>query len=263
MAETSPVTKNRMFRYYYDLTVILVAKEIKLRYKNTFLGFFWSLLNPLILALIFHIAFKRIMRIDIENYTLFLLSGLFPWQWLSTTVSTSPTIFIDNASLLKKVKFPRWILPLSSVGNNLFHFIFTIPVYMAFLLIEGKSPNWLWLPILPLLIIIQFIFISGISFFTASLNVFFRDLLYITHMAMTILFYLTPIIYSEAMIPKDYQLAMYANPISPLIISWRDLLLNNIVRPQYILMSLGYACLIFAIGFALYKRLEWKFAETL
>lgn len=258
-----PFYTGKRFRYCYDLFTILTTNEIKLRYKNTFLGFFWSLANPLLLALIFFFAFKIIMRIQIENYALFILSGLFPWQWFASSVNVSPNIFISNAPIIKKVKFPRWVLPLSTLGNNFFHFAMTIPVYLIFMFIYGKSPNLIWISVLPLLCVIQAFLILGIIYLVATLNVFFRDLEHITLIATSIVFYFTPILYPEEMLPLDYRWVIYVNPLSPLIINWHQLLINNTVNLELVVVAAGYSVLVFIIGFSVYRRLEWKFAEVI
>jgi len=127
------MTSSKAFQYYKDLIVALTQKELKVKYKRSFLGYLWSIANPLALALVFYVAFKVVMRIPIENYTLFLISGLFPWQWFSNSVSSSAMVFVGNASLIKKVNFPRESLVIATVLNDMLHFILSIPVIVIFL----------------------------------------------------------------------------------------------------------------------------------
>src|SRR4030043_1394579 len=119
--------RQHSIEYYKDLVLALTQKELKVKYRRSFLGYLWSVANPLALALVFFIAFKVVMRIQIENYTLFLISGLFPWQWFSNSVSSSAMAFVSNASLIKKVNFRSESLVVATVLNDMLHFILSVP----------------------------------------------------------------------------------------------------------------------------------------
>jgi len=106
---------NRKIQHYIDLITVLTQKEMKVRYKSSFLGYIWSIANPLAFAFVFFIAFKVVMKIQMKDYTLFLITGLFPWQWFSNSVNMSSGMFLGNASIIKKVNFPRNIIPLAMV----------------------------------------------------------------------------------------------------------------------------------------------------
>lgn len=248
--------------YYKDLTFVLISKEIKIRYKNTVFGFFWSIANPLCFALVFFVAFKVYMRIPIENYIIFLLSGLFPWQWFANTVNSSPGVFLGNANLIKRVNFPRISLPLAVAGNNLIHFFLSIPVLIIFLLIYKKHPQPIWFIGIPLLCIIHSLMVLGFSLVVSSLNLFFRDLEHLTVIITHLIFYFTPIIYAETMVPLKYRPLLLANPLSSLIISWQKLFLENLLNPSLIFVACGWAIVIFCFGYFIYKTLEPKFAEV-
>src|SRR2546425_9897030 len=174
-----------------DILLELTKKEVKVRYKNTYLGYLWSLLNPLASAAVLFFAFKIVMRVPIENYTLFLLAGLFPWQWFSNSVNASASVFIANSSLIKKTSFPRELLVYSVVLNDLFHFLCSVPVIIILLVIHGKSPTLAWLLWLPLLVLCQALLVSGLSLVVASVNLFFRDLERLVGVGGNLLFYLT------------------------------------------------------------------------
>jgi len=253
----------KIFENYRDLIVVLTQKEIKVRYKNSFLGYLWSIANPLAFAFVFFIAFKVVMRIRMENYTLFLIAGLFPWQWFSNSVNISPMIFLGNTSLIKKVNFPRSFIPLATVLNDMVHFIFSIPVIVLFLLIYRKSPSLPWLYGIPFLLVIQLLMTYGISLIVSSMNLFFRDMERLTLILTTFVFYFTPIIYPVEMIPERYRYLINLNPIAPLMVNWRDLFLEGLINPLFLLISLLYALLSLGIGYAVYRRLSWRFAEVL
>jgi lipopolysaccharide transport system permease protein len=250
-------------QYFFDLIVVLTQKELKVRYKSSFLGYLWSIAQPLSLALVFFLAFKVVMRVQIEDYTLFLIAGLFPWQWFSNSLSSSPLAFLNNVSIIKKVNFPRTVIPLTVILQDMFHFLLSIPVIVLFLFIYGKSPSLSWIFVLPLLMGIQFLMIFGFSLLLSSVNLFFRDLERMASILLTLLFYFTPILYPETMIPKEYQSLLKFNPVAPLMMSWRNLFLTGKVDPGDIAVSFLYALAAFVLGYRVYKKLSWRFAEIL
>ena len=249
--------------YYKDLIFVLTQKEIKVRYKNTVLGYFWSVTNPLAFALVFYIAFKIIMRVPIEDYALFLIAGLFPWQWFANSVNASATVLLGNASLIKKINFPRNIIPLTMVMQDMIHFLLSIPVIVLFMLLYHKSLSWSWIYGIPLLLGIQFLMTYGFTLMVSSINLFFRDVERLTSIFMTLLFYFTPIIYPETMIPDRYDYWLYLNPLSALMISWRKLFLEGSLEMNALLLSLGYSLLSLLVGYWVFRRLSRRFAEVL
>ena len=251
------------FENYKDLLIVLTHKEMKVRYKSSVLGYLWSVANPLAIAVVFYLAFKIIMRIQIEAYSLFLITGLFPWQWFSNSVSLSPMIFLSNASLIKKVKFPCNVLSVVNVLQDMIHFILAIPVIILFMIIYHKSPSWMWLCGIPLLLAVQFCMTYGIAVAISSVNLFFRDMERLTGIFMMLLFYCTPVIYPESMVPEHYRWLLTINPIAPLMINWRMLLMDGTLDPMYVALSIGYAAVFLVVGQTVYKRLCWRFAEVL
>lgn len=253
----------RPLQHWLDILIVLTQKEIKIRYKNSILGYLWSIAHPLAFAFVFFIAFKVVMRINIENYTLFLIAGLFPWQWFSNSINSSPTILLGNASIIKKVNFPRSIILISSILNDAIHFLLSIPVIILFMLIYKKLPSFSWVYGLPALFIIQFFLIYGICLMVSSINLFFRDLERLIIILTTLLFYFTPIIYPETMIPEKYKNLLILNPIANLMVGWRNLFLSGSIESACIYLGLFYSLFFFSIGYIIFKKLSWKFAEVL
>lgn len=249
-------------RYYIDLVTVLTQKEIKVRYKSSLLGYLWSVGHPLAFALVFFVAFKLVMRIQMEDYTLFLICGLFPWQWFQNSVNFSPAAFLSNASLIKKVNFPRNFIPLSVVLNDMVHFVLSIPVIVFFMIFYRRSPAFSWVAGIPLLLVLQFLITYGVSLAVASLNLFFRDLERLVTILTTLVFYFTPIIYPETMIPKHYQYLLQLNPVAPLMVTWRTLFLEGTMYWDLIALSLLYGLSAFFAGFLIYRWLCWRFAEV-
>lgn len=248
---------------YKDLIIVLTQKELKVRYKNNVLGYLWSIANPLAFAFVFFVAFKVVMRIQMEDYTLFLIAGLFPWQWFSNSVTSSSGIFIGNASIIKKIRFPRNIIPLSIVLQDMIHFILSIPVIIVFLFIYKKTPSLTWLYGIPILLFLQLLLTYGASLIISSTNLFFKDIEKLTFIFTTFVFYFTPIIYPETMIPDKYKPFININPIAPLMISWRNLFLSGSLELSYLMVCLAYSIIIFMSGYIIYRRLSWRFAEVL
>jgi len=249
--------------YYKDLVVVLTQKELKVRYKRSFLGYLWSIANPLALALVFFIAFKIFMKIPIDNYTLFLIAGLFPWQWFLNSVNSSATVFIGNATLIKKMHFRHEVLVVATILNDMLHFLLSIPVIILFLFIYGMQPSIMWLVGIPALLIVQFIITMGFSLAVSALNLFFRDIERIVFIFTSLMFYMTPIIYSEEMVPAEYRTLILSNPLSILFISWRNLLMHGTLVVKDTVLALVYALIVFAIGYLVYRKLKWRFAEVL
>jgi lipopolysaccharide transport system permease protein len=143
------------------------------------------------------------------------------------------------------------------------HFVLSIPVFVLFMFIYGKHPSWVWFVGIPVMLVVQYLFSYGIALFVASVNLFFRDLERLVTILVTMLFYFTPIIYPETMIPEGYRHLLSYNPIAPLIISWRQILLNGSLDGQAMSLALLYGVILFGVGTWVYRKLSWKFAEVL
>ncbi|MEO8847968.1 MAG: ABC transporter permease [Casimicrobiaceae bacterium] len=250
--------------YYRDLVVTLTGKEIKVRYQRTILGYAWSLLNPIVYAVTYWIAFKAILNVRIEGYFVFLLCGLFPWQWLSSAITLSPLAFITNASLIKKVRFPHYLIVLSTVFTEGLHFLLCLPVLAVIMLAFGRGTlAWSWLIGIPILLLLQGLIIFGFSLAIASCNVFFRDIERLLSMVMTVLFYLTPVIYEPKMVPPLFAPLLALNPFAPLIVAWRRLFLDGVIDWTAIGLAAIAGALSMAAGILIFQRVRWKLAEAL
>ncbi|MEZ0344820.1 MAG: ABC transporter permease [Caldimicrobium sp.] len=248
--------------YYFDLLQVLTLKEIKVRYKNSLLGYLWSILNPLSLALVFYFAFKFVMKIKIENFALFLICGLFPWQWFANSISASAGFLLANASLIKKVNFPKQFVPLAGVLNDTFHFLASLPVILGFLFLYQLSPTVHWFYCLPLLIFAQLLITYGGTLIVSSINLFFRDLERLVMIALNIIFYLTPIIYDITFVPEKYRKYFLLNPLYGLIENWRLLFMKGYINWELYFVSLIHGFFIVGIGFYTFTKLSYRFAEV-
>jgi lipopolysaccharide transport system permease protein len=258
-----PARSGSSLSYLVDLIMVLVQKDMKVRYKSSWLGYAWSVANPLLFTSVYYVALGVFLRFEIHGYPypLFLIAGQFPWQWLASSIGGGPMAFINNASLIKKVRFPRNIIIVSNVLSDAVHFLLTIPVTLLAVLWYGREPSWSWIPGIPLLVLAQFLTVYGAALAVASVNVFVRDLERLVALFMQVLFFLTPVIYSVSVVPVQYHIWIKLNPLAPLIRAWQKLLLDNYLDPLLVGAAYlsAFACLV--IGTIVYRALSPRFAE--
>jgi len=254
-------SRSSNFEHYRDLVLTLVAKDLKVRYHSTVLGYAWSLLHPLAFAGVLYIVFKIFVKLDIENYTLFLLTGLFPWHWIQNSIGASTFMFLGNSSLIKKVRFPRAVLVVSGVLNDLVHFVLTVPVILILLLWFHGTIHASLLYQVPLLVGITFLTTVGLALLVATCTVFLRDIERLVSILMMLWFYLTPVLYKPEMVPENLRWVLYANPLAPCIICWRGVFLDGALPPAYAAAAALWAVAIAMLSYHVYRRLEWRFAE--
>jgi len=248
---------------YKELVQNLTIKDIKIRYKTTALGFLWALMNPLLLMLVFFLVFSFIVKIQIEKYPVFLITALIPWFFLSSSLSAATTSLVDNTELIKKVFFPRQIVPLSVVLVNAFNFLLSLIAIFIFLLIFQvpiKAPILL----LPIVFLMQTIFIFGLTLIFSCLYVFFRDTRYIIEIFLVCWFYFSPIFYPISMVPQQFSKPYMLNPMAGFITLYRDILLYA-QFPQLPLVLYVFSCSLFVLllGFFVFKRQEGVFTDLL
>ena len=261
--------------YYRDLVLVLLSKDFKVRYKSTALGYAWSVLNPLLFAGVFYLVFGVILGVDFRSqltgvkvdrpqvlYPLFLVVGLFPWQWFQNSVTAANQFFLGNSTLIKKVRFPREFLALSGVLCDGMHFVLSVPVIGIFMLWAGASMSAHWLWQIPLLIVLHFALTQGVALIVATTNLFFRDLERLTTVALMLWFYLTPVIYpTQFLSERGLGWLLCVNPMAPLIVSWQKVFLEGVLPMDLLAASAGYAAAAWLVGHMLYRRFEWRFAE--
>ncbi len=246
-----------------DLLWLLTKKEITLKYKRTGLGILWSIVNPLLQALVLVIAFKVFMRVQMENYTFFLLSALFPWNWFSASVVVSTGTLIGNVSLIKKIRFPRHFLVIATVLSQLVNFLFSLPILVGIAYLAGKGLGGSWLLGVPLLIAAQFTATTGVCLAIAMVNAYFRDMEYIIGVLISMLFWMTPIIYPLEAIPEVYRIYLVLNPLTYTITAWRDVFMLNTIDWGNIGISLGSAAVFLLAGVLIFQRLGKRLDEVL
>lgn len=251
---------HRSARSGVELLAALTSRDLRLRYQGSLLGWAWSLIRPFALGLVLTFALGRVLGTGIT--AVFLLTGLFPWFWFQGSVQGATTTFVGNGGLLKKVRFPRAVLPLSVVMGNTLQFMLALPVIAGFLIVSGHTPAWSWLPGIPLLFALQLALTAGVALVVASITVFFRDLEHILEVLLNLLFYATPIIYSADKVPSGYAWITWVNPLAPLLEGWRAVLLDGGWPGRDLLASAGLSLVAVLAGWFIFRRLEDSFADV-
>ncbi len=246
---------------YREFLKTNVKKDIRGKYKGSFLGVLWSFVNPLLMTLVYAIVFPFILRNGPDHYTTFIVIAILPWNWFTTVISQGTFSIVGNADIIKKVYFPREILPLSSCTSGLVNYIISVPIIFIFLLCSGIGFSWymLWLP---LIAITQYILTVGIVLITSAINVYIRDAEYIINFFITMLFYATPVLYATTLFPQKYRWILYINPMTTIINSYRDIFYYKQIPDMKLLLPvLGCSILLLFIGIVVFRKLKKGFAE--
>lgn len=241
----------------------LVVRDLKVRYKNSALGFAWSMLTPLSMMLIFTFVFTVVFRLPIQDFQIFFLAGFLPWLYFSNSLSGSVGAIVGNGPLIKKVYFPREVLPLATVLSQGVHFILSISVFGIYAAIEGYN----FLPYIPFLIlgfILLTAFNSGLTMAFAGANVSFRDLQELMGVILLLWFYATPIFYQMSNVPAKFRLFMRLNPLTWFMEYFRDTLYYlQVPSGRVILVCSGAAAVMLSVGYALFSKLAVTFAKEI
>ncbi|WP_143311951.1 ABC transporter permease [Carboxydocella sp. JDF658] len=260
-AHVSFISEIRELYEYRGLLLNLTKKELSLKYKGSVLGFLWSFMNPLLMMTIYSIVFTTIIRIGIEDFPIFFLGNFLPWTFFQMSVLSCVSSIVYNANLIKKVYFPREVIPLSITIANLINMLLSFIVFLLFLLFFGKSINYSVF-FLPIVIIIQFFFTAGLGMLLAALNTFFRDIEHLANVIFFAWFYITPIFFPLSMVPKDYKFMFLINPMTLIITNYTDILyFGKWPSVSNLLISLFLAGFVFLAGYYVFNKLKWLFAE--
>lgn len=246
---------------YRDVLKFLVVKDIKSTYRNSVLGYFWLILSPLSMMLIFYFVFSIIVRIKVEYYPIFLLSALLPWQFLSNSLSRSTSSLIEHAQVIKASPFPKEYIPFSVVLVYLFQLILSIPILLLFSAFY-KLP--IFLPILPIPLLIQFMLVLGLSLLLSCMNVFYRDTGLLLGFAMLLWFYATPIFYPISYVPSRFFPIYYLNPMVYIVSAYRTAFLGYEPPPTIsFIYSLVISILFLGFGYVYFKTNEKNLVKWL
>lgn len=249
---------------YREMIISLVRKGLRGRYKGSVLGFLWTFINPLLQLIVYTLVFSNIMRVDIEKFYLFLFVALVPWMFFSSSITGGASSIISEGNLIKKIYFPRQILPISYVTTAFINMIFSFVIVLLAVILGGIGISFKALLYLPIIMIVEYILALGIAMLTSALTVYFRDLEYILGIVAMAWMYLTPVMYNVDMVPKDLSFLFYLNPMTSITIAYRDILYYKQVPQLTTLFQafvLGVVVLI--IGSISFHVLQKRFVEEL
>jgi len=256
---------DKSLKRFFELLLGLTEKEIKARYKKAVLGFFWIFLNPLVQMGIIGFVFAFVFRKTVPNYYIFILSGLLPWNFFSLSADYGTVAITANRDLVKKSPFPKATLPLSIIFSNLNNFFISILLVTAFLLFTRQLESIAIITLLPLVVLWQIIFTSGLTLFTSALHPFFRDVSFIMRALLRVWFYATPIIYPISIIPEKFHPLFFLNPMSSIVLTYQRVFAKTKFpfTPQVVALQIVLTILILILGVITFRKKEKEFADWL
>lgn len=247
-----------------ELLYFLILRDVNVRYKQTIAGISWTLLQPILTVLVFTFLFGQITNISSSKipYPIFVFSGLIFWNLFSRSIITSSESIVANQNLVKKIAFPRIILPLASIGVHLVDFLFSFIIFLILIFIFHYQPSVWGFVILPFILIITLISSIGLGCFFASINVKYRDIRLLLPFLIQLLFFLTPIIYPLRSISSNYRILLLLNPFAGIVETFKGVFFKTqSIDIKVILFSIALSIIIFFIGINKFQRSEKYFAD--
>jgi len=266
-----PATMLRGLWAYRGFVLGSVKREFQSKYSNAMLGAVWSLLAPLAMIVVYTVIFSQVMHSRLPGgaadapyaYSIWLCAGVLTWNLFSEIVGRAQGMFIEQANLIKKISFPRICLPLIVVLNALLNFGIIFGLFTVFLLVSGSFPGWVFLALLPVLLL-QTLLAIGIGMVAGVLNVFFRDVGQFVTIAMQFWFWLTPIVYPATILPAEVRPLLAWNPMARVIAAWQDVLVKGTAPDWAGLAPVALlALLLCAFGLRLFRRRAGEMVDEL
>lgn len=251
-----------IYLYRHTLWSMAVA-QLKTKYSGSVLGIFWAVINPLLVMFAITFVFVVVFKIEIKNFALFALSGIFPWNFFSLAISDAAFSFLNYKNVLHQFNLPREIIPLSSVLSNFLNFLIGwIIIYPLFLFFNLKII--ILFPVLVIILLLQFFFVCGLGLTISIANVFFRDFGQLLGVLLMLWFWITPIFYSVEMVPEKFRWICNFNPLTPYIIYYQQTIFKGILPPVPLFISTFlWAFLSVLMGLWLFQRLEPKLLKRI
>lgn len=252
---------------YREMIVSLVRKDLRGRYKGSALGFLWTFINPLLQLVVYTLVFSVVMKNNIPKYYIFLFVALVPWIFFSASVTSGSSSILAAKDMVKKIYFPREIMPIANVTGGFVNMLLTFLVIFGVLIISGLGINPIALLYLPIVMIVEYILALGFALLASALTVYFRDLEYILGIITMAWMYVTPVLYSADLVqelPLELRTIWNINPVTPIIIAYRDILYYK-RAPQLSTLLLAFIMgIVFVIvGYVVFRKLQKGFAEEL
>ncbi len=257
----------RLFKELYayrEMIFNLVKRDLKGRYKGSVLGFLWTFLNPLLQLVVYTIVFSMVMIAPIEEYYLFLFVALVPWIMFATSVSGGCSCIRAQQDMVKKIYFPREVLPISYVTSQLVNMVLSFLVVFLVLLLAGKGLDPYALLFLPIIVLVEYLLAMGFCMIFSALTVYLRDLEYLLGIFILAWQFLSPIMYDISMVPEEIMPIFEINPMTPVIIAYRDILFYQKAPELSTLTSASvFGIVIVVLGFLVFGKLQKHFAEEM
>lgn len=246
-----------------DLLIYLVKSGLKAENRNSYLGYFWWLLDPLLNVIVYYFLVVIILQRGGENYAVYLVIGLVVWRWMNTSVSTAAKSIRKYSSIINQVYLPKSMFPLASTSTQLFNFTFGLVVVAIFLIFFGVIPGW-QIIYLPIIILVQLVFLFSISLFLAFVCVFIRDIDNVLSHIMRLFFYASPIIWEGSRLPEAYDWVVAINPVAIILTAYRDVLMYQ-SSPEFSgLFIIGTSSCVAIVGLLYYySKKEHKIIKAL
>lgn len=261
--ERAPWFSLQRWAHVRDVLRELIARDVKLRYRGSYFGMAWTLLNPITELAVLYFIFGSVLPLSIPNYAAFLFTGLLVYTWFQSSLFSATVAVVSNRDLIRRPNVPLAVLPIISVASTLLHFLLSLPVLFALLLVTGVPITAAALT-LPLLIGVQFVFILALAYPLAALHVWFRDTQYFLKVALQLLFFLTPVFYESKTIPEQFRYLYAINPMVGIVDGYRDVLVRGVVPPwQTWLTLLAVSTGLLLVSLAGFRRASRHFADEL
>lgn len=249
---------------YRQMIISMVRRDLRGRYQASALGFLWTFINPLLQLIVYTIVFSIIMRMGIENFYMFLFVALVPWIFFNSALVTGATSVIINDDMVKKIYFPRMVLPLSYVTSCFINMLLSFVIIFAVIIVTGFGINPIALLYLPIVMAIEYMLALGIALITSSCTVYLRDLEHILSIVSMAWMYGTPVIYPITMVPDKYLFIFNLNPMAPVITAYRDILYyKKIPQMSTLISAVVMGAIFLVIGFVVFGRLQRNFVEEM
>ncbi len=255
---------SRTFELKRDQIFVLVAKDFKLKYNSTALGFAWTLIVPIFMSVVYNVVFGIMMRWNLPNYLLYLVCGTFTWHFFSNVILQNGRVLMANATLLKKTSFDRELLIWGVFSTEFLHFLLTVPVLVGVMLCYGVTPDFVTLvPNLLMTFLLLTLLATGVGYAYAAVNLYFRDLERIMAVAMMSWMFVSPVFIPISRIPEQYLWFYHLNPMAGILCTWRDIFYEPGFHPERFLYLTPVCLVVFCLGRWIFRRLEPRFAEMM
>lgn len=249
---------------YREMIFSLVRRDLNGRYKGSALGFLWTFINPLLQLGVYTMVFSVIMRNGIEDYYLFLFVALIPWIFFSTSLSGGSSCIWSQKEMVKKIYFPREVLPIAFVTSQFVNMLLSFLVIFAVLIVSGKGINPIALLYLPAIMVVEYILALSVAMISSALTVYLRDVEYILGIVTMAWQFLTPVMYSVDVVPEKMRTVFNLNPMTPIIIAYRDILYyKKIPELGTLVQAVCLGLVLLVVGMVVFSRLKRHFAEEL